>query len=60
MLRGKKKIKGNVHTIRLGHGADMVGSTNGTEDGGLLLVISKALARKVRVSALGDLDDDGS
>ena len=38
----------------------MVGSTDGTEDGGLLLVISKALAREVRASALGDLDDDGS
>ena len=38
----------------------MVGSTDGTEDGGLSLVISKALARKVRASALGDLEDDGS
>jgi len=38
----------------------MLGSTDGTEDGGLLLVISKTLARKVRASALGDLDDDGS
>ena len=60
MLRGKKKIKANVHTIRLGHGADMVGSTDGTDDGGLSFVISKALALKVRAAALGDLDDDGS
>jgi len=38
----------------------MVDSTDGTEGGGLLFVITKALARKVHASALGDLDDDGS
>ena len=30
----------------------MVGSTDGTKDGGLLLVISKALSRNVRAAAL--------
>jgi len=38
----------------------MLGSTDSTEDGGLLLVISKALSRNVRAAALRDLDDDGS
>lgn len=47
-----EKRKSDIHAIRLGHGADMVGSTDGTEDGGLLLVISKALSRNVRAAAL--------
>ena len=52
--------KGNVHAVFLGHGADVVGSGDGTGNRGLLLVIGKTLAGKEGRAALRDLNDDRS
>lgn len=38
----------------------MVGSSNSTSDGSLLLVVCKTLSGEVSTSTLGDLEDDGS
>ena len=42
----------HLHAVLLRDGADVVGSGDGTEDGGLLLVVREALAGKVCATTL--------
>jgi hypothetical protein len=49
-----------IHAVGLGHVPDVQRGRDGSEDGRLLLVVGKPLARKVGASALRDLQDDRS
>ncbi len=54
-----RRCAGNVHSVGLCDGADVVDSSDGTGDGGLLLVVCEAIACEEGGAALGDLYDDG-
>lgn len=47
-----------LHAVCLGDGPDVVSSSDGTEDGSLLVAIGQALAGEVGTTTLRDLDDD--
>lgn len=66
-LRGsRKEIPGafgervvHSHSVGGGDRTDVVGGSDGTSDGSLLLVVLEALATEEGGSTLGDLEDDG-
>ena len=53
-------VEDDGDAILLGHGTDVEGARDGTGDGGLVVVVVKALASVELRSARGELDDDGS
>lgn len=58
--RRRHSVRGDLHAVGGGDGADVVSGSDGTSDGSLLLVVGDTLSGEVGSSSLGDLKDDGS
>ena len=51
-------VSWDSHAIGLGDSADVVGSSDGTRDGGLLFVVCETFSGEIGTTALGDLKND--
>ena len=52
-------VKDDGDTVDGSHAADVVGSSNGTSNGGSLAVVANTLTGEVSGTTLGHLQDDG-
>ena len=50
--------KRNLHSVGGSNGADVVCGRDSASDGSLLLIVGEALAREVRTTTLGNLEDN--
>jgi len=53
------RVNNDGDTVGLGNGANMVGASNGSENGGLLVLVGDTLSSVVSSTTVGELDDNG-
>lgn len=52
------RVDDNRDAVSLGDGADILSTSDGTNDGGLLVLVAQALTGEVGRATIGELDND--